>query len=458
MQESLLSEVTKVTKLSEEGLYTKTKTAPLYENMTLTKISKMDKTLIAKSLGDFGKRLKHFTEFFDIQHPHVGSLMMPLGNGKLLELSNILDITETAVNNDLTGLLGLMSSTFNNPTFRNLTTNLSNAPIRLLKERVDREYARVAGASNIDLESGERVPKAPSDMILFKPVNVLMPTDWSNASATFENYVRLSSQEGDVVARLTYWFGKLYNMGMTHQADSYRAKLSDIRYKASTNYCGFHKLGINEACATLGKVHDFRAQIPFSKVIMEPNDPKIVSLFKLMMPSATLAKLIHHFFGTNKPWERTMTIADNILNLRGGTEEDMENDIASFYSFMTTKHRVNLFEYQARLYPIHAFQIFMPDRIKAMIDDLEAYEPLSGKPVFDRFHVMVPGVTFDQSYFQHDLSGKYRFKSKDKMIELSNKDEAFFLMDSFLMKRGAIYPVVLGMKDNEHYFLNYWDV
>lgn len=460
MQESLLAEVTKVTKLSEEGLRLKTQPTLPYSNPVLTKVANTDKTLLAQSLGDFGNRIKNFKEFYDTSHPQMNQIMSPLlGTKTYLELLDAIDITETAVNNKMTGLLGLMNTVFNSSTpVKTIYSSLLTAPVRMLRERVDREYARVAGSSNIDLDKGERVPKAPSDMVLFNPVGVANSTDWATAPATFENHVRLCNPEGAQTERFALWASRLKAMGMTSQADTYQRRVNEAKSRSLNTYCGFYKLSITEACAMLGKVHDYRCQIPFAKIVLGSDDPKIGSLFQLMMPSGSFAKTIHNFFGTKKSWDRTTSIADNIAHLRGGSFEDTANDIASLYEFMTAKHRINLFEYQPRLYPLHAFQILMPDRIKAMVDALEAFEDFGGKPLFDRYYVLVPGVTFEQSYFENDVSKKYHFRSKDKTIELSNKDEAYFLMDSFLMKRGMVYPIVLGKKDNDQYFLTYWDV
>jgi hypothetical protein len=328
----------------------------------------------------------------------------------------------------------------------------------MIKERVDREYARVAGNTNIDLDRGERVQKAPSDMILFSPVFVNSSTEWGTAASTFENYVRLCNPEGDQAERYSALMLKLKAMGMTYQSDGYRKRVDEIKTRVQSTYCGFYKINVSEACSMLGKIHKYRLLLPFEKIVLEPEDPKIGNLFQLMMPSGSFAKTIHNFFGHKKQWDRTASIADNITNLRGGSFEDAANDIASLYEFMTVKNRVHLFSYQPRLYPLHAFQIFMSERVKTMVDTLEAFEDFGGKPLFDRYFVLVPGVTFDQNCFENDMTRKYHFRSKDKIIELSSQDEAHFLIDSFLIKRGALYPVVLGKKDNDLYFLNYWDV
>jgi hypothetical protein len=462
MHESLLAEVTKVNKLSAEGLSrTIDSPAPPCQNAVLAKAAATDKSLLAKVLGDFGNRIKNFTEFYDITHPQAAHIMFPLtGSKTYLELLDVMDVALFAASNKMTALLALLqTSMMANPGVKALQTMLANAPVRMLKERVDREYARVAGNSNVDLDRGERIMKAPNDVVLFSPAGLTSPSEWANAPTTFESFTRLCSFENEETAKNMLWAGRLKNMGMTYQAEVYNKKFLEAKARAQATYCGFHKVGLSESCAILGKIHDYRSQTPFSKIVLDAEDPKIGSLFQLMMPSGSFAKIIHFFFGTPKTWDRKLSIAENIANMRGGSFEDTANDIASLYEFMTIKHRVNLFEYQPRLYPLHAFQILMPERIKNMIDTLEQFPDFAGKSLFDRFYVLVPGVTFDTSYFQNDLTSKYHFKARDnKMIELSSKDEAYFLLDSYLMKRGLVYPVVLGRKDGDHYFLSYWDM
>ena len=458
MSESLLVEVEKVSKLAEEALRTRIKPTPPFENKVLSKISKTNKTLLAASLGTFGKRLKNFTEFCDINHPQVETIIAPLLASKATaELSDIIDITETAVNNNLVGLLGLLDSAFNanvTASVKTISTNLANMPVRVLKERTDREYARVLGSSNIDIDKGERIVKAPPPTILFNAFDIV-PPNWSTISSTFASYVRLSSVGSEVVDRMNSLIKKLTSMDLSYQAAAYSRKIAEIKNRST--YCGFYKVTVEEVCSILGKVHNYAYGKNMS---LSPEDPKIIDLLNFIVPSPAFSDLVCQFvrsyYSINEPidWSNKRTIAENVNICFPNV--DSNKLINRIYSYLVNEHQSNPITYQPRVYPIHAFQSILPERVKSMIESLEAFEDFSGKPLFDRFFVVVPGVLIQKLFFQNNSTLKYSFKLAQDSVELINKDEVAFLIDTYLIKRSAVYPIVLGKKDNEFYFLNYY--
>lgn len=457
MQEFLLSEVTKIKKACEEGMRIKENSHPICNNVFLKKVLETDKNSLSQIFGKFGKKLKHFSEFYDVEHPHMNHIISSIAGEKIeLELIESIDIAETVINNKMNALIGLISNLVcSSPLIKKIMELFDTAPIRMIKEISDRECVRVVGSNNINLENGERILKAPSDIMLFKLIN-LSNNDWVSACNSFENYVRFCNIEADQIAKYSCWSERLANMGIVYQANTYRKRSEEFEKRIKNNYCGFYKININEASAILGRVHNYRNKSPFSKIVLDPEDPKIDILFQLMISSDNLVSFVNEFFDSEREWDKQMSIAENISKITG--KIDIANDIALFYESMTNENGVNLFEYQPRLYPLHAFQTLIPERTKQMIDQLESFDDFGGKPLFDKFYVLVPGVVFNEIYFQNDLTDEYQFKSKEKIIKLKKQDEAFFLMDSYLIKYNSVYPIVLGKKDNEFYFLNYWDV
>jgi hypothetical protein len=456
--DGILAEVDKVKNMCKEGLDAKCKDGSiplLTHNSILKKVSEIDKKILEKCLGNFGKRLKNFTDFYDITHPHVAGMF---GSISYRNVSEILDVIKVAENSkeNLDGLYSLTSSAINdNTNLKFISTSLSNVPIRVLKDKVDREYARVAGNHNIDVEKGERIHRSPSEMILFSQIPV-SAFDFSKATNSFETFVRLSVPN---TQSIELSLNKLMEMGLIHQADIYKKKINDIKSRSYMNYCGFRRINISEASAILGKVHGYQCPTLSSKIGLDYDDPKILALFKFIMPSAAFSKLIHEYFGTDRHWDRLASIIENISNIMGSKNAALAKDVAGFYEFLISRHRINLFEFQPRLYPLHAFKSVLSDEVNKTIDKVEEFEEFYKKPLFDKFFVLIPSVSFESSYFCNDTSGKFRFKSKDKdrLIELPNKDEAFFVVDSFLMKQKLIYPILLGKKDADYYFINYMD-
>jgi hypothetical protein len=119
------------------------------------------------------------------------------------------------------------------------------------------------------------------------------------------------------------------------------------------------------------------------------------------------------------------------------------------------------------LYSIQCFKSLIPDRIVQLINSLDSFEDFGGFPVFDKYFILMPGISFNEIFFlQPSLKFKFidsnnkneasfKFKTNKRIIDSNNKSEAYYIVDSYLLVNKLICPIVLGQKDNFFYFLDY---
>jgi hypothetical protein len=91
----------------------------------------------------------------------------------------------------------------------------------------------------------------------------------------------------------------------------------------------------------------------------------------------------------------------------------------------------SVLEYWPKSYPFGALKGIANRRLSELVDFLEEFPPLSGKPLFDHYRVVLPG-------FNH--------RHCPERITLG--------MDLFEAKQTV--GVLLGERDGEHYFIGYW--
>ena len=61
-----------------------------------------------------------------------------------------------------------------------------------------------------------------------------------------------------------------------------------------------------------------------------------------------------------------------------------------------TQKQQNPYTYEPRVYPLHELSDIVPDNVRDTISRLEEFPDAGGKPIFDHFGVIVPGVALPQ--------------------------------------------------------------
>jgi hypothetical protein len=91
-----------------------------------------------------------------------------------------------------------------------------------------------------------------------------------------------------------------------------------------------------------------------------------------------------------------------------------------------------------------------PPEMERVIDFLEKYPDMGGKPLFDHYRVFVPSV--EHNRYESEYSPTlYDSFSEKRIYQQSQKS-----IDTTLMSRGLMLAVLLGERDGDHYFISYW--
>lgn len=439
-----LDEIKNVSKLVDDGLSKRISYTSPKSNTVFAKIASQDLKTLHSCLGDFGVRAKHFCDFYDILHPCVIEKTKILEKSRLgMEISETIDIAGIAKSN----LLSMLCEIFNdNRILRNLMTNFANMPIRAIKNKENRISARENGATNLDTDiDSSKIETAFQDIRI-------TPAEWTLQTETsFAYYARLNEVPNENESKYKIAINFLNEMGMSHQANGYKARLEEIKFYNKNIYCGFKPIQLTNAACILGKIHQY-CYDKVSKIGVSGLDIKINALFDFLLPGPPLLKLI-----SPVALNREATISELLQNNKGSIAfyEEVRGD----YGY--------LFSYQPRLYSIQCFKSLIPDRIVQLINSLDSFEDFGGFPVFDKYFILMPGISFNEIFFlQPSLKFKFidsnnkneasfKFKTNKRIIDSNNKSEAYYIVDSYLLVNKLIYPIVLGQKDNLFYFLDY---
>jgi hypothetical protein len=111
-------------------------------------------------------------------------------------------------------------------------------------------------------------------------------------------------------------------------------------------------------------------------------------------------------------------------------------------------------EYMPRIYTYEELKFRGSVKMSELIDLLEEYPELGGKPLFDHYRVLVPGL----NYPNHFQTPPFRFKKPDgTMAEYDTIQQSQIDLDMTLLESKAVVGVLLGERDGDHYFVSYWD-
>lgn len=98
--------------------------------------------------------------------------------------------------------------------------------------------------------------------------------------------------------------------------------------------------------------------------------------------------------------------------------------------------------YCPRLYAYSAWQQSMPHRVADIIDYLEEHPAFGGKPAFDHYQVLVPGVE------RRDVETTCTCSVDYRAVQIN--------LDKELVQHKNLIPILLGERDGVHYFICYW--
>lgn len=212
-----------------------------------------------------------------------------------------------------------------------------------------------------------------SRSITIHAVDKKIGTIWDKIPNDFALYSRFGKIYEEEMAKAQKIADRYKSLGCQSLYREIEDSMDDFRKKLGENYYGFKKITMNRAAAILAKQCDFSYE-----------NSRIV-------PSQEVSQ-----------------------------------------SVSTSKCN-----YLPYVIPIKLLTCYMPARVSRIIDNLEVYEPIGGKCLFDDYFVMIPTL------IPEELIGS---QNDILMRDFSLK----------LIQSGKVIPVVIGELNGDCYFISYW--
>ncbi|RDJ35258.1 MAG: hypothetical protein DWQ19_10615 [Crenarchaeota archaeon] len=116
-------------------------------------------------------------------------------------------------------------------------------------------------------------------------------------------------------------------------------------------------------------------------------------------------------------------------------------------SLEPANHHRNWYEYHPMIFPVHKME--NNDKMEEIVSYLESFPEANGKPIFDHYVALVPGVYLPAGVAYYDTSRNYR--------EFDSEISAHIAFNLLLIKKKCIVPALLGEKDGKFYFICFWE-
>ena len=98
----------------------------------------------------------------------------------------------------------------------------------------------------------------------------------------------------------------------------------------------------------------------------------------------------------------------------------------------------------------------MTNNVRETISLLEAFPDAGGKPIFDHFGVIVPGISFPTTKIVN-ITTLYSFLDERGIVQsYSTREEAIKSLDLILIKNEYFHGVLVGEKDGKCFFISYF--
>jgi hypothetical protein len=331
-----------------------------------------------KDFNKFWFQLYSNFSHLDLEHPDMKNIFNFAFSGEFSKLSNqmfeLMDICKEK-NFSADFITGLYKVLTKRPEYQemescfNFSGKWSSTFLRFFKEE-----ERLAGRSCKSMQ--------PVDLTLVykKKINDL----WKTQPDNFLSYRRFYLLYQEELANLEKKMDSFRRIGCNFLADEMKINIDAFLASQPGFYYGFNRIKLSIAAVILAKVNRFN-YIPVDEPIYSPS-----SIF-FHADKSLLGKIVRH------------------------REACEPGDSQSEYTPRYYTHLEALdFDLKCN-----------PDMIK-LIDFLDHFPPLMGKPLFDHYRVLVPGIK-DQ-------------KHKDK----------------HLIDKELVCPILIGERDNSCFFISYW--
>ena len=377
----------------------------------MSKIKASDQSLLSMAFGEFGICLGRFVKSLDLSHPESISICDAIFGtdhffaDKFYDLLMLAEIAAERGHTSCFPFLGqaVIREYMSKPVYKRIETGqTARSYVRVVEDRQQRGSLRKGKRTQIiDMQS------------LYKKGDEV----WSAQPEDFGRFMRFDSAYRSELEQAEKRMLRYRDMRCSTLAQEMQRSINSFRENMDQSYYGFNRITMTNAAVVLAKFLGYRfvpeQQMSIGSFSYSAN-PKIV------IDQSSLG-------------DYRFTV-DNYV---GGLSQEQ-----AMAKIMGQKH-----VYQPKVYPYPMLEDLAGDGVRKIVDCLERFPELGGKPIFDHYGVIVPSVLYTESCFRDSNGLIQRF---DDMNELS------LVLDRSLIKTKSVIPVLVGERDNRCFFISYW--
>jgi len=358
----------------------------------LKAVTEYDEEVVRWAMGDFGIRLRDFASSIDLAHPEITETIF-LQPEFSQKFCQLLKVVEFARQEGMLAWLDGLSKLH--------TRNLPQTLRHLDSPLKNQQFIRLLPSRN----EREQVRRTKSmreiDLRSFQKKGQMA---WDSLPSNFGLYIRHNENYKDELVIAEKKAERYRNLGLKEMASKITEAIEKFRMMMEENYYGFHRITMTNAAVVSAKMHGYKLV-----ELNEENDD-----FGIEVPAKNFKKY---------PFEKS----------------DRDN-----------------YSYCPRAYPLSEMNR-QPKRVKAIIEELESFVDANNKAIFDHYAVVVPSIRWPEHNRCEDGSNGISIMDRHGTIrEFDNYVDANKEIDTTLIKKKIVTPILLGEKDGRCYFICYW--
>lgn len=348
--------------------------------------------VVEMAFGESGSHLRNFLSEMDLQHPDLRD-----------NLERIFARCSPEVFGSLVGLVKLATESGRKDLIGDFSL-LDLIPVDVHRHAVYDSYIRCLKSAEVRAEYRKNKKSQAVDMSSFAKKGEEI---WGIQPSSFDSLTRYEKPYANEIELAKKRAKRFFDLGCVSMANEIAKSVDVFEAQIHDSYLGFNRMTFNSALVILAKWHEYQLTSPhvLSAWPLDRN-------YKVVVPGRYFADF--DFF-----------------------ERADENSLC--------------WNYSPRIYPLADLEPLTPD-MKEIIGMCESHSEYGGKPLFDHYVVMLPGVDYPP------LREKaYSFRSDTGTIaSFENYDAARHALDRTLLHAGAFSGVVMGERDGKCYFVSVW--
>ena len=423
--------------------------SPYVANGVLSNIAGFQVSTVDECLGNIGKLLHQYASIVDLEHPSLSKPLAEFSESRLTQqMSDALRCSEHAQKIGAEALVRFLRYNFNQRKLvkEQLVSHLTFPPIKTVKNRQDRDFIRRHGFANFYAR------KESSSNICYQDVFLSGRSDfiWEEQPDTFAGYVRFSSHYEELAKSYGEIHDSLSGFGLLGLGAIFSNQMKALREKFFDSWVGFRKIPITLAASIIGKLHGFVFDYADNRAVFSANLNNkylFLALNSLILSGDFVRRLKYD------PEISGNTIYDILGQLAASKYPYEKNHPVAMMNVFS--HGYIRLAFGPRLYPLHYFSEFLSDQNQRLLELLEAFPDYCGKPLFDSYFVLFPGLDLPSECSYHREKNGYLWKENGTIHVAETRAQFEFQLDQYFLRQKVVYPVVLGCNDDTYYFLFY---